>query len=232
MHKRGRIGLVRILLVVGAFLISSCRFFGRVTVPELRNNTLEGAKVITERLGLMLEVGEEVECEVSPGLICRQHPLPGSVVRRGSKVVVSVSKGPAKKPVPDLTGLSVSEASALLYEGGMRVGELEYRYSDEVGEGRVIESNPPTGAELAPGSPVNLVLSRGPEPKVTVPNLVGRRLSVARSLLKDRGLVVGDISHQVSTEFYAGTVIRQNPRAGAEVPKGSSVSLVVATVLR
>jgi serine/threonine-protein kinase len=231
MGKRWLTGVIYALLITGFLLSPGCRL-GQVTVPDLTNNTLEGAKAISERLGLMPEVSEEVESEMAPGLICAQNPLAGSVVRRGSKVAVSVSKGPQGKVVPELTGLCLSEVSARLYEAGLRIGEIEYRSSEEVAKDLVIESNPSVGTRLAPGSPVNLVLSSGSEPRTAVPNLVGRSLSRARSLLASQGLEVGEITYRVSTEYYAGTVIGQEPMPKTQVRKGSAVSLVVAKTLR
>ena len=64
-----------------------------------------------------------------------------------------------------------------------------------------------------------------------MPRLIGKSLSTAKRIIKDKGLVVGNISYEVSTEFNVGIIMRQHPASGKKIELGSKINLVVATVL-
>lgn len=70
-----------------------------------------------------------------------------------------------KQPVPDVSGMSPSDAEATLTSAGFDAAEGGRAYNDSVPEGAVITSDPSAGTELRPGSTVNLVISEGPEPQ-------------------------------------------------------------------
>ena len=70
------------------------RVEAEVVVPELRNNTVDAARLIAAENDLLFAVaGEEKSREFSKDCICRQNPMRGSKVKRGSVVKVWVSKG-------------------------------------------------------------------------------------------------------------------------------------------
>ena len=64
--------------------------------------------------------------------------------------------------------------------------------------------------------------------KISVPDVHNASLDVARDGIEGRGLNVGSVSYEVSSQA-AGTVVSQSPSPGAEVSSGSYVDLVVAT---
>jgi eukaryotic-like serine/threonine-protein kinase len=76
------------------------------------------------------------------------------------------------------------------------------------------------------GSTVTLIVSRGRE-KVAVPDVVGRPRDEAERTLQDAGLQAS-AREEESEDADPGTVLRQDPAAGAELAKGKTVSLVVA----
>ncbi|MGB2973068.1 MAG: PASTA domain-containing protein, partial [Candidatus Competibacter sp.] len=51
----------------------------------------------------------------------------------------------------------------------------------------------------------------------------------AATALSNAGLTVGNVTPQTSSTVPAGTVISQNPAAGAAVARGSAVNLVVSS---
>jgi serine/threonine-protein kinase len=98
--------------------------------------------------------------------------------------------------------------------------------NDTVPNGKVIGTDPPIGTPLPKGSPVTLLVSSGPG-NVTMPNVVGAQRAAAESLLNGTlglGLQV-QLANAGPTK--KGIVISQNPAAGAAVPKGSTVVIVV-----
>jgi beta-lactam-binding protein with PASTA domain len=127
------------------------------------------------------------------------------------------------RPVPELAGVSVAEAREVLEEAGLRARVR--RTGSEEPSGEVIDVRPAAGSEVREGAPVTLTVSTGPA-EVAVPDVVGGTAASARRMLEEAGLR-GRIV-QVASSKPAGTVIGQEPAAGAEVDRRSSVLLRVA----
>jgi beta-lactam-binding protein with PASTA domain len=154
------------LLTATVFLIG-CKLERSRLVPDVTNTTVDVARAIAERHGFLLVVTDEVESDdIAKGLICKQSPLPGSALRSGSMLTVLLSKGTSKVEVPDLKGFTVSDARVELFGLQLKVGTVDSDYSDEVEAGRVLASDPEAGTKVEKKTVVNLVLSRGEEPKV------------------------------------------------------------------
>ena len=83
------------------------------------------------------------------------EPAAGAEVERGSTVVIEVSKGPDRVPVPDLAGKTLPEAQAALTAAGLELGQ-----DCCASNGRVVGSDPAAGAQVRRGSAVNLFLAR------------------------------------------------------------------------
>src|SRR5262249_22694749 len=63
---------------------------------------------------------------------------------------------------------------------------------------------------------------------VTVPNVVGRSQAAAQAALTGAGLTVGAITNTPRPTVPAGRVLGQSPVAGAIVPQGTAVNLLVS----
>jgi serine/threonine-protein kinase len=88
----------------------------------------------------------------------------------------------------------------------------------------VITTNPPPNSSIAVGQSVTLIISSGPPH--TVPNVVGDQLPQAEAALQAAGL--NFTVHYVSgPASKAGTVLSQNPPAGAQEPANFAVTLNV-----
>jgi len=65
--------------------------------------------------------------------------------------------------VPDVLGMTVSEAEATLHSVSLVIGVVSYACSDTISAGLVMAQDPSAGTEVAPGSEVDLVISSGPD---------------------------------------------------------------------
>ena len=171
---------------------------------------------------------------VAEGNVISVDPASGTPVQKGSAVKYVVSKGPAPPKVvtvPDVTGLSVGDASSKLSQAGLALGSTSEKYSDSVPSGEIISQNPAAGSQANQGSSVNVVASKGPQPspQVTVPSVQGQTAGQAAATLGAAGLALGNITKQPSLSVPVGHIISQNPAAGTKVDPGSSVDVVVST---
>jgi len=154
-----------------------------------------------------------------------QDPEAGTELEEGATVALTVSAGPGTEAVPDVEGQRVAEARSALEQAGFET-RTRREFSDDVASGRVISTTPPGGTQAERGTRVTLVVSRGPE-QVQVPDVTGQSLDAARAALERIGLET-TVQRQESADADPGTVLRQDPAAGAEVDAGTTVTLTVA----
>ncbi len=127
-------------------------------------------------------------------------------------------------PVPDVVGLTIDQAEEILELAHFATTTVEDRLSEQP-PGTIVAQNPEAGTTLLQGSTVTLHVSTG-ESLVTVPDLVGLDIAVARAQLAAVNLTTDETT--VSDETPAGTVISQNPDPGSALPSGSTVSLFIS----
>jgi beta-lactam-binding protein with PASTA domain len=220
-----------IVCVVFFFVVPMLKPQGDRIVPELLGSTPEQARVIAESRGLLLVVGGEEESEdYTDNLICRQTPLPGSVVGNKSTVTIFVSRGSSNITLPDMTGQGLSEATVRLSELGLRVGEVKSEENSNIPKDKIASTVPLAGTTVKKGDMISVVLSLGTQ-EIAVPRVTGKSLSSAKRIVEENGFTVGRVSYELSAEFNVGIVMRQRPGAGSKAQKGSAIDLVVATVL-
>jgi serine/threonine-protein kinase len=136
--------------------------------------------------------------------------------------------GPSVARVPSLTGTSLSRATVLARDAGLKVSATTSHSSRP--KGTVLSQSVPADKMVSRGSTVALVVSDGIAPCCTVPDLTGDSEADARAALADAHLSVGAISYTFSTDGQTG-VIGQYPAGGAHAKAGSTVDLTVVQPL-
>lgn len=212
-------------------------FFQRVTLPEHEVPALVGLSQSEARaealdLGFEVRVTEVFADDTMPGEVLSQSPPEGDLLREGETVGLVVSLGPEPVPVPEVVGLMLDEARRALEAAELAVGEVERVFDEEAPEGEVLLAaaggNPivPAETEVPRGSGVDLIVSEGPRPR-TIPDVAGRSFDDAQAALDDVDLVANQ-TEAFSDDVAAGLVIGTSPAVGAEVPKGSTVDVIVS----
>ena len=233
-RRRGRGWLIAVLLLLLA--IGGAAFAGwylaagpgkQVTVPGILNMDQAEATTALQSVGLTLEVaGEEYSETVPAGLVLSSDPAPGASAAANSAVSVVLSRGPARYAVPDVRGDPLEAARTAITEANLLVGIITEDWDPEVPAGSVASTEPAAGDELKPGTPVDVVVSKGPRP-VRLANYAGSSASEVQAELESAGLVV-TVKEEFSTEFAEGLVISTLPGKGERVPVGGSVELLVS----
>jgi eukaryotic-like serine/threonine-protein kinase len=218
-------GLLAVLLVAAA-IAAALLLAGEdeKTVPNVIGAQVDAASRTIRNAGFK-PVTDRVRNERPEGEVIAQDPLPTTQLEEGEEVTLTVSDGPGLAGVPTVEGLTRKEARERLVAAGFKVRERR-EASDEIREGRVVETTPAAGTQAEVGSTVTLVVSSGPE-QVTVPDVVGSSLDDARSELEGEGLTV-DVDREETDESEPDTVLRQNPAGGGKVDEGSTVTITVA----
>src|SRR5438105_185043 len=206
-----------------------------VAVPNVVGQTQASATSAITSAGLTAgAVTQQSSTTVASGSVISQSPAAGTSVAKGSAVNLVVSSGaPAPTPVavPNVVGQTQASATSAISAAALTVGAVTQQSSTTVASGNVISESPAAGTSVASGAAVSLVVSSGaPAPgQVAVPNVVGETEAAATSAISAAALTVGAVTQQASTTVASGSVISQNPAAGADSASGSAVDLVVST---
>ncbi len=129
--------------------------------------------------------------------------------------------------LPNLIGKTLEEASSELTRRKLSVVQVGAQFNAHWERGKVISQDPPSGSKLKINKVVKVTLSAGTE-KVTVPRLIGRNFQHSSQILKEARLRRGEVSQVHTSEYAAGKIISQYPRAAAEVGSNSPVSLLIS----
>jgi serine/threonine-protein kinase len=221
--------MVLTMLGVGAGLLYTFWPRPEVQVPEVVGLPLSEAERILRAADLNITIREgEYSSEIPAGTVMRQHPEPGRPVRSGRAVEVFPSRGADLHDVPNVVGTSIIEAQIILTNSGFVLGQQVAEFHDTIEEGVVISQNPRPPVRTERGTPVDVVVSRGPSVVyVNVPILVGMSRIDAENLLQELGLTIGQVAWEYS-DRAEGIVIRQGFAGFERVPRGTAVSLVVS----
>jgi beta-lactam-binding protein with PASTA domain len=132
---------------------------------------------------------------------------------------------PEQVQVPNLIGMSETDARAAIGAAGLSVGEVGFQASEDVEKDQVISQDPNRDQYVEPGTSVDLVVSTG-RPLAEVPFLVGASKDEARTRLRDAKLKV---TFEVKeSDEQKGQVLSTDPAGGESVPQGSTVTVVVS----
>ena len=193
------------------------------SVPKVVGQSEASAKQVLEKAGFKV-VTSEAQSDRPRGRVASQDPKAGARVDEGSTVRLVISTGPGPQLVPSVVNLPADQARKELEDAGFRVTQ-DPLPSTAVEEGLAIKTSPKEGTLAPRNSRVRLFVSTGPPP-VAVPNVVGQDKDDARATLQQAGFAVN--VQPVDSGEPEDQVIGQDPGAGTELEKGSSVTISVS----
>ena len=222
----GIVALVLLDEIVMPYLVDT----PSVQVPDLKGLLAPEASVRLEETGLKMTLSDSLYHETVPtDAVVDQSPTVGQSVKKGRRVILTVSKGPRYYEVPDVRRVSLREARLQLEENQLKIGQILYRSSDTLPEGAVVGQSPPPGAQLARDSAVDLQVSNGPPAALKrVPNLIGLSIGAAEDTLRKYELRIGHIAKRIDAQKRVGTVLAQSPTSEQRIPRHSRIDLVVS----
>lgn len=200
----------------------------QTNIPELLGITEEGAKARLAELSLVPDIHYAYSETGRKGYVISQDDA-GTIVEKGTKVSITVSRGNGKTEVASLNliGKTDAEAKAVLDANDISV-IMTSENSETVEAGRVIRTDP-ADIIYKGGDPIVLYISLGPsEKKVMVPALEGLPEDQALKLLEESKLKPGDVEIEHNDVIEEWSIIRQSIPAGTEVVEGTAIGYVVS----
>ena len=168
-------------------------------LEEFSGMTADAAKTRIAELGLQAAPVDVPDETVAPGVVVSwsvpdQAALKvGDSVVKGTTIALNVSTGPALRDVPDLTKLTVAEATAKLTEMGLVLVEGEKKPHPEIAADRVSAQVPAAGEKLAKGGTVTVTVSAGQQTTL-IPSIYGKDFATVKERLEKYNMVIGAVT--------------------------------------
>ena len=135
--------------------------------------------------------------------------------------------------VPEVEGKTVSEVVSELQELGFEVADETMTISDEsVQTGRVVKTNPPSGAKRTSGTVVTIFVSSGAS-KIEIEDYVGKNVLEVRGALDAHGIDVFIEYKEVDNpeEYEEDIIIEQSVEAGTMLSTGDDITLYAPKIV-
>lgn len=143
----------------------------KVKVPDVIGKSSGDAQSAITGEGLLVSVTEDYSDTVEKGKVISTNPVSGTKVDKGTTINIVVSLGAKEElvTVPGVQNMSRSQAESTMISEGLNVNIVE-EYSGSVTADYVISQSAPKGSQVAKGTTITIVVSRGPEPTIDIPS--------------------------------------------------------------
>ncbi len=169
-------------------------------------------------------------------LIILAFVFTGLIVGITSVVVLTTIFAKGKQSIiPDVTGLSVTEAISKLQKEGFTVADKEKEISSpDVPEGKVVKTNPSIGSKRKNGTEITLYVSLG-DTEITIEDYTGQSYLEIKGKLEALGLRViiekKDVEEGQENDYEDGKIIDQSEKEGARLSVNDKITLYIPNII-
>jgi eukaryotic-like serine/threonine-protein kinase len=214
---------VAVVLLVGltTWWLTSGRY---TNVPKVSGMTVTAAAAELRGAGFTVTIGTaRLDNQVAKGQVIRSVPAAGVRVGKGSHITLVPSAGPHRRPMPQVTGLTLQAAQAALRQAGLTPGPVLKETSSTIAAGIVVSTNPAAGAMWPQPQPVRLVVSAGPP----MPDFVGQPQEAAQGWASANGVSLNVVT-AAKSDTPAGTITHQSLSPGSAFTRGQVVTITIS----
>jgi eukaryotic-like serine/threonine-protein kinase len=183
--------------------------------------------------GWTVDTDEQFDETLERGVVVRQNPAPGASMQEGQTLTLWLSKGPALRTLPEVTGTAQADAEAAITTAGLVAKVVGDAHDEVAPAGQVLSWSVPehpeyqAGQEVTKGTEVHLVVSKGPAPRVR-PSLKDLTWEQAVAKLAELGLNAARQPDEYSDTVPANIVNRAEPPVGASLARGDTVNVWIS----
>ena len=235
-HLSIAVAIFLVLLFSAKFLLNKGTNHGEhISVPDFMGLTFKEAQAVAEETGVRIQIVDSVYAKKGRGLVREQNPAPGSQVKEGRRVLLTMNAfGVKKVAVPNLIGYSTRQAMAELGTRGLSLGKIVYvndMATNNVLKQRYKGRNIEPGAMIEAEASIDLVVGLNSDNNQTViPDVSGKRSTDASREINEYYLNVRSLRYDKTVKTYEDSVkavvYKQAPEA-SELPvkMGTEVTL-------
>ena len=211
-------------------------------VPDLSRYSYESARSAIAKYGLALANVDTRPHAAAKGTVIGQTLRPGSQVRCGASIGITVSAGPSRDDVsnqdrpssecrtPNLINQSIDQFDSPHSKRAWTLGRVN-RTESPARVGTILKQSPAPDAPMKCGGTIDVLVSGGTVEPCVAPDLINRLIREVQPRASMRSWTIGDISYKES-DASAGTILKQSLRPGAPIKCGAAIDVLVATPVR
>ena len=196
---------------------------GKLEMPKIEN--IDSFKIWASENKVDYQVNYDFSDTVKAGDIITCSHSTGDAIKENDTVRITVSKGKSIT-VPNFVGMSQNDAKSKCNSLGLSCTVRDGSYSDKYSKGTVMSQSQKSGAKVASSANITLSISKGAEPKVTVPNFVGQTKSTIQSKCNSIGIKC-NFTYQSSFSSTAKDTCVSQSKTGT-VTKGTTITITLS----
>lgn len=223
--------VMALLFVVFALVLPRMNKVKEVKVPDVLDMTLEKATTLLKESGLEVDpnIEEKNDNTIAKDHIIKSNPKKDAVVKKGTKVKLTVSLGAKGITLEDYTGKNYYEIKGFLEGKGIvvKLEKQEVRDDDNVKEDVVLSQRPKADEVVEEGDTVTLVI---PDIVPVYPDFVNESwtLDSIKQFCEQHQLKL-TIEEKEDATKKEGTILSQGSRQpGDRVYEGASITIVIS----
>jgi len=129
--------------------------------------------------------------------------------------------------VPNLEGKTLMDALGVASKLNLSIVQDGTEFDESLPAGTIVRQQPPSGMQVRQGRSIRVVVSKGGQ-VLFVPEVVGKPIEEAQSVLAGERLQMGAVSDIYSTGTARGIVLSQSPSSGTVVTRGAFIDIGVS----
>lgn len=139
-----------------------------------------------------------------------------------------IGGGSKEVTVPDVKGMSYSEAKEVLEAKGLKIEKADEPIaSQKIEKGKIVSQTPSKNSKVKKGRTVRVIISAG-NTELKVPDLKGLSYKEAKTLLSEMGLQISKGDEVDSDSVAEGLIASQYPSAKTKVDKGDIITVNIS----
>jgi len=230
--------LLTLLLITAAVISFFLVLRGneKVLVPDVRNMEITDALIQLQERELYPRISLRfTDNPLDKNTILEQNPVPGTIVKAGRRIKLTVSKGAVLDKIENYVGQDI-EAVKLhlqsLFAASrplVTIREPVLYVFDDKPAGTILEQKPLPGTEISGPAVLDLVVSKGPETKsAEVPDFIGKTISDAVAAAETSPFVIDFSMRKAKTGEPLGVAVEQSLKAGSQSKLTERIKVVIS----
>jgi beta-lactam-binding protein with PASTA domain len=130
-----------------------------VPVPDVTGQPYANAQSALRGQGFVV-ARVDIQSDQAQGVVVAEDPPQGTEISKGSKITLSVSKGPASTQVPPVTGQNQAAAETLLAGAGLTPAVILLPVTDPSQDGIVLSQDPAPGSDAKTNEVVTITVGQ------------------------------------------------------------------------
>jgi eukaryotic-like serine/threonine-protein kinase len=240
-EQKRTFALFAALLCVIFIVVATVGFFAvlkgaeKVMVPDLRGKDLAEALIVLQERELYPRLTLKfTDNPLDRNSVLEQSPGPGSIIKAGRRIKLTVSKGAVLDKIDNYVGKDLETVKLqlqALFASSKAIVNIQdpvsYRF-DDAPAGSILEQKPLPGTEISGPTVLELIVSKGPESaKAPAPDFTDKSIREAAALAETSPLVIDFSMRQARKDEPLGKVVDQRPKAGTEIKTTERMQVVL-----